>query len=69
MSFNKVANDAVEHGVAAEDLFGLGVVEEISRARYIPESDIAELDAIAARIEAQVRGLVEQRSGAEDTAQ
>jgi len=69
MSFNRIANEAVEHGVAAEDLFGLGVLEDISRSRYIPESDIAELDAIASRIEAQVRALVEQRAGADETAQ
>jgi len=69
MSFNKVASEAVERGVSAEDLFGLDALEEVTRARYIPESDIGELDAIAARIEAQVRGLVEKRGGAEDAAQ
>jgi V/A-type H+-transporting ATPase subunit A len=69
MGFNRIAHEAVEHGVPADDLFGLDVLEEIARARYIPESDIGELDAIASRIEAQVRGLMEKRVGAEDAAQ
>ncbi len=66
---NRHARDAVEQGVAAEAIFGLPVQEEVSRARYIPEAEIDELDAIAGRIETQIRGLVEARAGVSDAAQ
>jgi len=65
MAFSRIASEAVELGVQAEDLFALGVVGEIARSRYVPESDVAELDAIATRIESQVRALVEKREGAQ----
>jgi V/A-type H+-transporting ATPase subunit A len=68
MAFNRIAGEAVEQGVQADELFGLDVLGEIARARYTPESDIAELDGIASRIESQVRALVQKRGGAEETA-
>jgi V/A-type H+-transporting ATPase subunit A len=68
MAFNRIAGEAVEQGVQADELFGLDVLGEVARARYIPESDIAELDGIASRIESQVRALVQKRGGAEEAA-
>ena len=69
MSFNRLAHEAVDQGVAADDLFALDVHEEIARSRYVPEAELDELDAIGTRIEEQVRGLVEKRAGAEDAGQ
>ena len=66
---NRHARDAVEQGVPSEAVFGLPVQEEISRSRYVPEAEIDELDAIAGRIETQIRGLVEERAGVSDAVQ
>ncbi len=66
MSFNRYANDAITQGIQAEELFALPVNEEISRARYIPEAELDQLEAIGGRIEREIRGLVEQKVGAED---
>ena len=69
MAMNRHAHDAVEQGVPAEAIFALPVQEEISRSRYIPEVDMDELDAIAGRIESQVRGLVDERVGVAEASQ
>ncbi|MEA3409292.1 MAG: V-type ATP synthase subunit A, partial [Candidatus Eisenbacteria bacterium] len=69
MAMNRHASDAVEQGVPSEAIFGLPVQEEIARARYIPEAETDELDAIAGRIETQIRGLVEERADVSDPAQ
>ena len=69
MAMNRHARDAVEQGVSAEAIFALPVQEEVSRSRYIPEADMDELDAIAGRIETQVRGLTEERAGVGEAAQ
>jgi hypothetical protein len=45
-------------------VFALPIQEEISRSRYIPESDLDELDAIGERIEKDVRALVGEGVGA-----
>ena len=68
-AMNRHARDAVEQGVSPEAIFGLPVQEEISRARYIPEAEMDELDAIAGRIETQIRELVAERAGVGDAAQ
>ncbi len=68
MAFNRHANDAVEQGIQAEELFALPVNEEISRSRYVPESEIDEIDAIGGRIESEIRGLIEKKVGAAEVA-
>ncbi len=68
IAFNKQAREAVEQGVQAEELFALPVNEEISRSRYVPESELDELDAIGGRIESEIRGLIEKKVGAEEPA-
>jgi V/A-type H+-transporting ATPase subunit A len=68
MSMNRHARDAVEQGVASEAIFALPVQEEISRSRYIPEAELDELDAIAGRIESEIRALAEERAGAAEPA-
>ncbi|HYW69116.1 MAG TPA: V-type ATP synthase subunit A, partial [bacterium] len=69
MAMNRYARDAVDQGVSAEAIFALPVQEEVSRSRYIPESDMDELDAIAGRIETQVRSLTEERAVVGEAAQ
>ena len=69
IAMNRHARDAVEQGVPPEAVFGLPVNEEISRSRYVPEADLDELDAIAGRIETQIRGLVEERGGVNEVSQ
>jgi len=68
MAMNRHARDAVEQGVPAEAILALPVQEEISRSRYIPEADMEELDAIAGRIETQLRGLTEEHAGVGEAA-
>jgi V/A-type H+-transporting ATPase subunit A len=60
---NRHARDAIEQSVSPETIFGLPVQEEIARARYIPEAEIDELDAIAGRIESQIRELIKEHAG------
>ncbi|MFH1866087.1 MAG: V-type ATP synthase subunit A [Candidatus Eisenbacteria bacterium] len=68
MAMNRHAHDAVDQGVQAEAILGLPVLEEIARSRYIPEVDMDELDAIAGRIETQIRVLVEEKAGVGEAA-
>ncbi len=63
IAMNRHAQDAIEQGVSPEVIFGLPVQEEISRARYIPEAEMDELDAIAGRIETQIRELIKEHAG------
>jgi V/A-type H+-transporting ATPase subunit A len=63
---NRVAGEAIEQGIQAEEVFGLPVEEEISRSRYIPEGELDEFDGIAERIESQVKDLVAKKVGVEE---
>jgi V/A-type H+-transporting ATPase subunit A len=67
MTLNKLAADAIEQGVQAEEIFGLPVMEDISRSRFIPETELPDFDTIASKIDAGIKGLVESRVGAEET--
>ena len=66
MTMNQLASDAIAQGVQPEDIFALPVVEEVSRSRYVPESELSDLDGIAERIESQIRDLVMKTVGAEE---
>ncbi len=66
MTFNRQAREAVEQGVQAEELFALPVNGEISRSRYVPESELDELDEIEGKIGSEIKGLIEKRVGAEE---
>jgi V/A-type H+-transporting ATPase subunit A len=66
MLMNRVAGEAIDQGIQAEEVFGLPVQEDISRSRYIPESELDEFDGIASRIEGQVKELVAKKVGAEE---
>ncbi len=65
MTLHKLAADAIEQGVSAEEIFGLPVMEDISRSRFIPESELADFDAIAGRIESGIKDLVAKTVAAE----
>ncbi|MFH1501703.1 MAG: V-type ATP synthase subunit A [Candidatus Eisenbacteria bacterium] len=67
MTLHKLATDAMEQGVQAEEVFGLPVMEDVSRSRFIPESELADFDAIAARIESGIKELVAAKAGVEET--
>ncbi len=66
MTLNQLATDAIAQGVQAEDVFSLPVMEEVSRARYIPESELDDLDGIAGRIDSQIKELVLKSVGTEE---
>ncbi len=66
MMLNRLAREAIEQGVQAEEIFALPVMEEISRSRYIPESELSDFDEIASRIESQIREVVAKAVGTED---
>ena len=66
MTLNQLATDAIAQGVQAEDVFSLPVMEEVSRTRYIPESELDDLDGIAGRIDSQIKELVSKSVGTEE---
>ena len=55
--FHRLANDALGRDVDYEDIINLPVREKIGRAKYIPESEIAELDAINKEINDSIKSL------------
>ncbi len=68
LTFDKLARDAIEQGVTAEELAALPVHEEIARSRYTPEAQLDDFDTIARNIETQIRELVEKKVGVEEVA-
>jgi V/A-type H+-transporting ATPase subunit A len=57
MHFHKQALAAVDAGVEAVDIFKLPVREEIARAKYIPQNEIAKIPQIRQKIDEQIRQL------------
>jgi V/A-type H+-transporting ATPase subunit A len=57
LHFHKQALAAIEAGVETTEIFKLPVREEIARAKYIPESDIAKIAKIRKIIEEQMKQL------------
>jgi V/A-type H+-transporting ATPase subunit A len=57
LAFYKRALDAVDAGVETADIFKLAVREEIARAKYIPESDMAQIVKIREKINEQMKQL------------
>ena len=68
MAVNKHGREAVDQDVASESVMQLPVLEEISRSRYIPESNLDELDEIHSRIESQIKELVDKRAAVTEAA-
>ncbi len=59
MVMHEATKEALARGVSIDKLQGLRVWEEIARAKYIPEPQIAEIDQIKERIEAEIEELLE----------
>ncbi len=57
LHFYKRALDAVDAGVETADIFKLAVREEIARAKYMPESDMAQIVKIRETIDGQMKQL------------
>ncbi len=57
LHFHKHGLGAIENGVDTADIFKLPVREEITRAKYIPESDRSQIADIRKKIEEQIKGL------------
>ena len=57
LHFHKQAIAAIQAGVETSDIFKLPVREQIARAKYIPESDIAKIAAIRQTIDEQMKQL------------
>jgi V/A-type H+-transporting ATPase subunit A len=55
--FHKQALAAIETGVETADIFKLAVREEIARAKYIPQDDIAKVSQIRETIDKQIKQL------------
>jgi V/A-type H+-transporting ATPase subunit A len=56
---HEATKKALARGAPIDKLQGLRVREEIARAKYIPESRIAEIDQIKGKIEAEIKELLE----------
>ena len=48
---------AIENGVETSDIFKLAVREEIARAKYIPQENLADIIKIREKIENQMKQL------------
>ena len=59
LNMHKHSQEALKRGSTVKRLAELPVREEIARARYTPESDLAKIDDINKHIEEQVRALGE----------
>jgi len=57
LHFHKQALAAIEAGVETAEIFKLPVREEIARAKYIPQDDIAKIPGIRGTIEKQMKQL------------
>ncbi|MBD3348117.1 MAG: V-type ATP synthase subunit A, partial [Candidatus Eisenbacteria bacterium] len=66
MTMYRLATDAVEQGVATEDILALPVMEDISRSRFIPETELSDFDRIASGIEEGLKELTAKASGREE---
>lgn len=63
MQFHHEAKRATERGANLMDILKLPVRDQIARARYLAESDMAQIDKIEAALKEQIAGLV---SGGDD---
>ena len=66
MTLSKLAAEAVEQGASAEEIFALPVAEDISRSRFIPETELEDFERIASEIESGIRELAAKAAGARE---
>jgi V/A-type H+-transporting ATPase subunit A len=57
LHFHKQALAAIEAGVETTDMFKLAVREQIARAKYIPQDDMAKVSKIRETIDKQIKQL------------
>ena len=57
LHFHNRAITAIEAGVETADIFKVDVREEIARAKYIPQEDIAQISKIRDTIDKQINDL------------
>ena len=57
LHFHKISFEAIEAGVDTADIFKLPVREEIARAKYIPQKEMAKIAEIRNTIEKQIKEL------------
>jgi V/A-type H+-transporting ATPase subunit A len=57
LHFHTEALAAIEAGTETTEIFKLPIREEIARAKYVPESDIAKITGIRDTINEQIKGL------------
>jgi V/A-type H+-transporting ATPase subunit A len=62
LRYYRHARTALEGGVELEKMIGVPVIEAISRAKRIPESEIGQFDALCKQAEDQIAGLTEAQA-------
>ena len=65
MLFPHEAQRALKRGARLQDILNLEVREQIARARYIAEDDLASMDKIETAIREEITGLTGEDSGAQ----
>ena len=60
LEFDALARDALDKNVDIEDILALQVREQIGRAKYIPESEMARFDDILAEIKNEMHALTDE---------
>ena len=60
LSYYRRGQAALEAGAALSALLALPVRERIGRAKYIPEEELKQFDAIEAELNAQIGALAEE---------
>jgi V/A-type H+-transporting ATPase subunit A len=58
--FHRAAVEAIEEGVAIEEITALPLREEIGRMRYITEEELGKLDDLGGRIQEQIKSLTKR---------
>ncbi|MDR0751597.1 MAG: V-type ATP synthase subunit A [Christensenellaceae bacterium] len=58
ISFDKLARQALEKNIEAEDIIELQVKEKIGRAKYLEEADLAKFDEIEAEMKKEIAKLI-----------
>ncbi|MBS3761837.1 MAG: V-type ATP synthase subunit A [Planctomycetes bacterium] len=57
LHYDEQARDVLEAGVQLEDILGVEAVEDIARAKFIPEEEMERFDEIDDKIEEQLKAL------------
>lgn len=60
LSFEDMANKALDAGIYLKDILALEERDKIARAKYIPETDLDRMDAVAEEVQAAVDRLISE---------